>query len=250
MAPALKVGLQQSGVQANFPRKLVHGPLGYQGLGIPDIHVLQTIEHVQALLRHGREESPSLPTGKLIRTSAENIIISLGSGEPFWNLDPVKWGCLTPKSWLRSTWQDCFNLGIRILDDIDRPKEYRENDAFIMDKVIQLDLTADQLQLFNWCRCYCNAISLSDIANAKGDKISSYAWNCEVNPYSSRMIIWPPMRRPSVKAVEIWRKSLTKLFLIWENDRRLNVSLGRFYKDTPHRWFLQPEEDRLYTKKP
>ena len=71
MAPALRVGLQHSGVQENFPRKLVHGPLGYQGLEIPDIHVLQTIEHVQALLRHGREDSPSLPTGTLILTSAE-----------------------------------------------------------------------------------------------------------------------------------------------------------------------------------
>ena len=119
MAPALKVGLQHSGVQANFPRKLAHGPLGYQGLGIPDIHVLQTIEHIQALLRHGNEDSPSLPTGKLIRSSTEKIILSLGSGDSFWNLDPAKWGHLTSNSWLKSTWQDCFNLGIKILDNID-----------------------------------------------------------------------------------------------------------------------------------
>ena len=107
-------------------------------MGIRDIYVLQTIEHIQALLRHGNEYSPSLPTGKLIRTSAENIIISLGFGECFWDLDPIKWGHLTPTSWVKSTWQDCFNMGIKIMDDLDRAGTYRERDVFIIDKDVQL----------------------------------------------------------------------------------------------------------------
>jgi len=56
-------------VARRFPRVLVHGPLRYQGLGIPDLFVSQGIVHIEKMIMFGT--SPESFTGKLLRASME-----------------------------------------------------------------------------------------------------------------------------------------------------------------------------------
>ena len=62
--PLLTPALQAMGIQGNFPRDLVHGPVKYQGLGIPNLYVSQGIAHIDWILKYGTAEEHLM--GKLI----------------------------------------------------------------------------------------------------------------------------------------------------------------------------------------
>ena len=53
MAPALEAALNASRIQKKFPRDVAYGSLEAQGLGLYNIHILQFIEHLHVLARHG-----------------------------------------------------------------------------------------------------------------------------------------------------------------------------------------------------
>ena len=63
MAPILTAGLPLAHLQCYFPRDLVYGTLRHQGVGIPNPHDTQLIQHLQAILHHGTR---STVTGKLL----------------------------------------------------------------------------------------------------------------------------------------------------------------------------------------
>ena len=62
--PLLTPALQAMGIQGNFPRDLVHGPVKYQGLGILNLYVSQGIAHIDWILKYGTAEEHLM--GKLI----------------------------------------------------------------------------------------------------------------------------------------------------------------------------------------
>ena len=56
MSPILQTALPASGVARNFPRAVVHGPLRYQGLQVPNLYTNQGIAHIQQLLTFGFDQ--------------------------------------------------------------------------------------------------------------------------------------------------------------------------------------------------
>jgi len=64
MKPILFQGLLALGVNRNFPQAVVHGPITYQGLNIPNLYVEQLITHILTLLQYGPHVAD--PTGTLI----------------------------------------------------------------------------------------------------------------------------------------------------------------------------------------
>jgi len=46
MAPILKQGLPSAGIVHTYPHPLVHSPIRYAGLDIPNLHMEQTISHI------------------------------------------------------------------------------------------------------------------------------------------------------------------------------------------------------------
>ncbi len=48
--PVLEGGFQVAGIRRNMHWEIVHGPLKYQGLGIPSHYTIQGISHMEALL--------------------------------------------------------------------------------------------------------------------------------------------------------------------------------------------------------
>ena len=60
LAPALTACLPASGIFRHLPREVVHGPIKYQGLGIPDLYLTQELGHIHALLTFATQ--PNDPT--------------------------------------------------------------------------------------------------------------------------------------------------------------------------------------------
>jgi len=76
MAPLLQQGLSQAGVIHTYPQALIHGPLQYGGLDIPQLYTEQIIAHVQTVLRYSLDWED--PTGYLLHATGEAIWLEVG----------------------------------------------------------------------------------------------------------------------------------------------------------------------------
>jgi len=64
MQPIMVVGLPAIGVVRTMARDVVHGPLCYQGLDIPNLYTEQMLTRLTTLLQYGQQEDNI--TGSLI----------------------------------------------------------------------------------------------------------------------------------------------------------------------------------------
>jgi hypothetical protein len=79
MAPALTAGMiNHSHICRHFPKDLIHGPASELGGGIPHLHNLQGILHIEALIGHSGRKGI---TRKLAKSSKEALILEMGVGE-------------------------------------------------------------------------------------------------------------------------------------------------------------------------
>ena len=167
------------GVQRNMPRKLVYGPSKYQCFGIHDIFATQLIQHLQCILRHGTR--PTI-TGEGIKSTMENLILELGSGTPFWQLDPIPWSPLATPSWVAATWCHLAKTDLSLQGPMPQMKAQREHDVFIMDSFMTLELSEETLISLNDVRMFKQVTRLSDITSADGTTILETFLSSSLNP--------------------------------------------------------------------
>jgi hypothetical protein len=68
--------LPRCGVMRSFPRALLHGPVTYGGLNIPDLYVEQGVQHITRLIRYSQSRKHS--TAILLRHSCEHFKVQMG----------------------------------------------------------------------------------------------------------------------------------------------------------------------------
>ena len=79
MKVVLDAALPHLGIVRTLPLPLVYGPIKYQGLGKHNLWVTQGIAHLEMLVNHGYSSKDS--TSKLLCTSAQAMMLELGSGK-------------------------------------------------------------------------------------------------------------------------------------------------------------------------
>ena len=126
----LEAGLSCSGIVRTIPRPLVYGPIKYQGLGIHDLYVTQGILHLQEMVEHGYRGSDS--TGKLIRTSAEHLLLELGTPEALFEHAYKKYHSLATRCWLKSTWEFVSKADIQLTTTLPTLKTSCPGDIFLI----------------------------------------------------------------------------------------------------------------------
>ena len=77
MRPALRAGLNASGMCAIFPQALVFGTEKHQGLGLHHLYTIMCIAHIEDMMTHGHQHTI---TGHLFRTSIEQLLVEAGVG--------------------------------------------------------------------------------------------------------------------------------------------------------------------------
>jgi len=80
MKPALNAALPKMGLNRHFPRAVLHGPKSLQGLEIPHLFTLQSIEHLKQLINH--QLHPDITT-QLLEGTIESLYLQVGLGKPF-----------------------------------------------------------------------------------------------------------------------------------------------------------------------
>jgi hypothetical protein len=116
-----------------------------------------------------------------------------------------------------------------------------------MDDVMELGLSEEENQLFNWCRKHTQSITLADICTADGKFIHNRSWEAMRREDRVSSYTWPPSKRPSARAIGVWRSTLRTLYLIRHNDRRLRIPLGPYNCIPSHSWLMDTISDRVFT---
>jgi len=176
MWPLLQTGLAKGGIVRTLPRALVHGPLQYGGLDLPDLHTEQTVMHLKMLLRFGNDGNH--PTGFLLQATAEALRLELGyNGELF--SAPAELSANLTDSWITHLWRTMHESHLMVLSDFTSPPPGRVNDVELMRLFIDSGQRQPHLKLLNECQMFLQAFYLSDIVDATGSRIQGSCWEVQ-----------------------------------------------------------------------
>jgi exonuclease III len=247
--PMTPILLAKMGLCRNTCRKLCFMSSYYGGLDLRDLYVAQGCGQIEFIIRHLR--SPGM-TGSLL---------SIVLGWSQFNAG-VSYCIMTHPSTdlphLEGNWLVSVRLflksihgSLELYDPQIQPPQ-RDGDVYLMDLALSANLTKYEIRGINLCRLFFNALTLSDISNASGTRLSpgildgSILLSLQSTPKGPK-VKQPP---PSDRAWTAWRKLLRHI-----SDLRGNINypqqLGNWTVSGPNlrrQWpFLySPSHDSLY----
>ncbi len=110
MAPILAQGLPSVGIIRTYLQSLVHGPIKFVRLNLPNLHTKETIVQVQQMFY---ALDPLDVTAFLICTCCESMHLELGLAGKLFDAPLVLWEVVT-QSWIKHLWLTLQSLDIRI----------------------------------------------------------------------------------------------------------------------------------------
>ena len=249
-APVMKASLQKSHVCSTFPRAVAFGPVKELGLGYQDLYSIQGASQLNTIVQYLPMQSDI--TGNLLRSNFESARIDVGLGGDFFMYDYKDFSKHFTCSWLKSVWSFIDTHNISFSESITGEHSLkRENDQFIMFKIIQLSkYGATQLRRINACRLYLQVYALSDIATGDGLRFTQESWLCLRDSSRRTRLVWPNQPRPNEKTRKLWRQAI-KLAFPRNAQSRFIEPLGR-WTDLPSRelctWFFFEPTSSTYKR--
>jgi hypothetical protein len=233
----------------NYPRAVTYGPIAFGGLAIPYIYVEQGISKIGLLLRHLSSES-ELGNSLTIAICASQLEAG------------VSWDILERPSHiphLTDTWIAALcnfmaphNIQLKLCTQT-KWHSYAinsEHDTFIMDHLIKSTLYSDkELGDLNRVRIFHRALTVSDIANAQGDRINEQYYSNKTRPaWKDHSSSWRWPSKPLITNYQqnLWTKAIKRIFT--DKHGKLKQRLGRWTKITHRRvpwWYYSPSEKIL-----
>ena len=232
------------------PSALVHGPTEYGGMDIKNIHTLQGIAHIKALLE---EASQDTATGKLMRNLAEYHQLECGMEEYLFHLpyDLMK-ECMTD-TWMKNTTEFASKTDIEVRPIFSPLIKWCENDSFLMSDAINAGFTGKELAAINRCRMHMKAVTLSDITSDRGSRITLEAFDVrgsDTSSMSASYYKWPPQPRPPLKDRRIRKRFLARAFNTDTGHLELNLQCSKWTRAAAlqSRWTFCHDTEELYER--
>ena len=242
--------LPKTGYMRTMPADIIHGPTKFGGVGIKDLHTLQGIAHVKALLDEAGTDSP---TGILIMQVIEGHTLEVGRSGQLFQLkyDDIEREMTT--SWIKDTLRFLNKHGLDVSGTTPVLQHWREHDSLLMDDLHNVQgtaISADDREAFHRCRLHLQASTLSDITNGYGTQILESAWTCtrKWRNISSQAYRWPYQPKPTKKDREAWQRVLHIMYGVNLRYLHLPRRLGGYTKASRKeaRWFFDRCNDSLY----
>jgi Reverse transcriptase (RNA-dependent DNA polymerase) len=243
MAPVLQVALSHSGVCNNLPRAIVYAPLKYQGLGVPDIYVEQGVTKLIRLIKFGRKSRHL--TSSLIRHNCEAMKMEIGLNGYLFSHDPAIWAPIVSATWLKWTWKFTAQYRIQMRDDLmDFPMK-RKHDELLMQLFAQLGFRGHDLYKLNICRLYLQVITVSDITDGIGTRVTDLAWLGRQGMALNDHHNWPIQPRPPTAFWDKWQQALRSMC---GRSRLLRRPLGQWTPEGTSTavWWYCPRTESLF----
>ena len=250
LAPVLKASLARTHICSTFPRAVVFGPISELGLGYSDLYTIQGVSQLNSVTHY----LPMIDdiTGKLLRSNFEAAKVDIGLGGDFVMYDYKTFSLHLTNSWIKSMWEFINYHSISFSESVTGDHSLkRENDQYIMFKIIQLSKYGKKnLLRINACRLYLQVYSLSDITTGDGARFTNEAWICQRDPLRRTNLLWPRQPRPNGKSRRLWKQAIKLAFPRNVNSQFLSP-LG-YWTDFNSRdlctWFFHRDTSSVYRR--
>jgi hypothetical protein len=253
--PVICATLNKMGINRNVSRHIVFVPKDMGGMALRHIHTLQGISCIQYLIGHITNNDG---VAKLMRICIEATQLEVGTFKPFFFI-PLS---LVSRLWINEIWSfiELFSGTITILNTwLTHPQ--RLHGQAIMSLAVLFSQNKGELIQINIYRIYLGAISIPDICNFDGTRITQQSYDGTF-VMKNLNIFWPNQHRPSKGGWLVWRRFLRS---IADRNRYVFQPLGKWkelavlnhdhewYIITPHRaliqkrgnqWFLHERQGR------
>ena len=149
-------------------------------------------------------------TGSFMRASYSLFMLELGI-----SLQPLqesfnKYSFLSTHSWMKMLWEKVSKFGVRTVITDTGMALPREGDQFIMQAFFEKGYSQEILLRLNRVRIYCQALFLSDILTASGNKIDTEV-NAKPTLQRKRSRLKWPTEHPTELDFQLWRDALQEL---------------------------------------
>ena len=127
-------------------------------------------------------------------------------------------------------------------------KPQRDGDKFIMEEMMKKGYDKQKLLRLNKCRIYLQVVTLADITNGDGSKISHNYLNGRKDPSRRSKFEWTKQVRPNCNAWYEWAEAISSIFCSTDNGTTLLQSLGTWSHTKYHDWdwYFDSGEASLY----
>ena len=206
--------LPKMGLNRHTPRTVIYGPKQLGGLQLLDLRVEQPTLHLEATIGHLRRGQK---IGKTLTIALRNLQIEVGTGKPFYELNPDDHQYITPNTRWKYFWQAIFEHGIRVkMYNFWTPKPNCPNDRNIMEVAVndpKLQRKGNrQLESINKCRMYLQVFYIGDMENEQGKLNKNYL--CGKARYRHPEVIIPLLEYPTEVEWKEWKDFIFRNFLI------------------------------------
>jgi Reverse transcriptase (RNA-dependent DNA polymerase) len=230
--PGIQSFLRIGGYEKNYPRAAVYAGPKFRGLGLPQLYAVCSGIKIESILGNVNAEND---TGELIKVDLNWLQLNCGMGtKVLENKNEITY---MNRNWITSV-QEFLNKTKSTIDIKSAwvPTKSRIGDKIIMDEMIDIDHTKQDIRIFNNFRIYLKVITLSDLVNYSGTHIQKQYIdkNAMLAHTPKSDIKWPNQLLPSLYYFNTWMKGL-------ESFIKFDKSTGKLYKPLGM-WIVENKE--------
>ncbi len=232
MSPILAQGLPLASFIQTFPHALIHGPLKFCGINIPNLFTEQTLAYIHTLLKFSNQ--PQDLTSFLLRASGKIMRLELGITGQLFEAPLILQDVITD-SWMKSTWIATREANIHLMINIlDFPLQWH-GDKELVRVILQHKFCQPQLGALHQCRMFLQVLRISDICTGSREQIlMGNWWNYKPLPSEYQ---WPKSVQPSPADWNTSELALATALNIVRQET-LPRPLGNYFHKTTRGWFL------------
>ena len=204
------------GYNRHLPRAVVFGSKKFGGLNLKHLYIDQGTKHVTNFIKYYRNGGS---IGELIKISLRWLHLIAGFSfcplaRPQANYHHIE------DRWYQTTIRFLHQCNAHIETDTRIRILCRENDSSLMEDFLLTNPSPRELKQLNSCRLFLRVTTLSDICNARGNKIIRQCWE-GTTPRNATQL-WPTQAKPPTNYWSLWRKYLSRCYLADESSTRKN----------------------------
>ncbi|KAI2503136.1 hypothetical protein MHU86_11327 [Fragilaria crotonensis] len=201
--------IARCGYNRHTKREIIYGPTTLGGSDFKSFYNQQGAGQIALFLRHSRSNQV---TGTLLRIALSWFQVQVGISQPLLEYPTTELPHLE-SVWMKSIRQFLCRIGGSIRITIpDANVLQRVGDAAIMDVVMESGrFTPTEIKRLNYCRMYLKAITISDLATVRGDRLDMVKTQGALSLTSSKTT------RPFI----IQDRPSSKEWILWERANRL-----------------------------
>jgi exonuclease III len=222
---AMTIIIARCGYNRNTKREIIYGPMSYGGANFRHLYMHQGVGQLTMFMRHWRQ--PHTIPGKLLKCAVAWNQMSAGTSYSIFQRVYEELPHLDSK-WLASMRSFMSEIDASMdLADHGVPPLQRTKDSHIMDHIMGSKLfTALQIRRLNYCRLFLQAVTISDLTDATGQRLDQSKLRGIPNSTSSTTTwLHVSQERPSEEVWTLWRKAN----LIWsQHNGTLHQPLGQW----------------------